>query len=111
MRSRSAPVFLTAAMAAASLSGLASPSGYPLPPLTGSALTGPMDPTVDDDLLQVDDQKPEPATSDRARVAPGPSERKEAAMPEVRQTPAGGQAAGKPDGSKPAGAEEGKRDD
>lgn len=60
---------------------------------------------------RAEDIKPEPATSDRARVAPGPSERKEPASSEVRQTPAGGQTGGKPESGKPDGAEEGKRRD
>ncbi len=45
-------------------------------------------------VLPAADEKPEPATSERARVAPGPSERNEPAAAEVRQTPAGGQRAG-----------------
>ena len=62
---------------------------------TGCIAAGPEDPSVDGDLddilLRVDDPKPAPATSDRARVAPGPSERTEPAAPEVCQTPASGE--------------------
>jgi hypothetical protein len=111
MRSRSAPAFTAAALAAIGLGGFAPSFPYPAPGLKESALVGPMDPSVDGDLMQVDDPKPEPATSDRARVAPGPSERKEPASSEVRQTPAGGQTGGKPESGKPDGAEEGKRRD
>lgn len=93
MRSRSAPAFMTAAMAAIGLNGLSPPSFHPVPGLGEGALTGPMDPSVDGDLSQVDDHKPGPATSDR--VAPGPSECAEQAAPEVRHTPAGGQTGGK----------------
>ncbi len=57
---------------------------------------------------QAEDIKPEPATSDRARVAPGPSERTEPATPEVRQTPVGGQTGGGTEG-KPDTGEQGKR--
>ncbi len=74
-------------------------------------LDGSDGPTVDGDLMPLDDPKPEPATSVRARVAPGPSERREPASSEVRQTPAGGQTGGKPEGGTPDGAEEGKRRD
>lgn len=57
---------------------------------------------------RAEDTKPEPATSARARVAPGPSERNEPAAPEVRQTPAGGQTGGGT-GSAPDTGERGKR--
>lgn len=52
--------------------------------------------------------KPEPAASDRARVASGPSERNEPAAAEVRQTPVGGQTAGGAMGA-PSAPEQGKR--
>ena len=82
--------------------------------VAGLADASPADPSVDGDLdgilLRVDDPKPEPATSDRARVAPGPSERKEPAAPEVRQTPVGGQTAGGTTGT-PAAPEQDKRRD
>jgi hypothetical protein len=62
---------------------------------------------------RAEDIKPEPATSDRARVAPGPSERNEPAAPEVRQTPVGGQTGGGQTGGgtggKPDTGEPGKR--
>ena len=57
---------------------------------------------------RAEDPKPEPATSDSARVAPGPSERNEPAAPEVRQTPVGGQTGGGT-GGKPDTGEPGKR--
>ena len=65
---------------------------------------------ADGALLQAAGDKPEPATSDRARVAPGPSERNEPAAPEIRQTPAGGQTSGGTQG-KPDAAEQGKHND
>ena len=57
---------------------------------------------------RAEDVKPERATSSRARVAPGPSERNEPAAAEVRQTPVGGQTAGGATGT-PAAPEQGKR--
>ncbi len=57
---------------------------------------------------QAEDIKPEPATSDRARVAPGPSERNEPAAPEVRQAPVGGQTGGGTGGTPDTG-EPGRR--
>ncbi len=79
-------------------------------PAAGCVIAGPADPSVDGDLdgirLRVDDPKPAPATSDRARVTPGPSERTEPAAPEVRQTPAGGET-----GFRSPKTEEGKHHD
>jgi len=76
----------------------------------GCVTAGPADPSVDGDLdsilLRVDGPKSAPATSERARVAPGPSERTAPAAPEVRQTPAGGET-----GPRSPGPEEGKRHD
>jgi len=67
-----------------------------------------MDPSVDGDLdgilLRVGDPKPTPATSDRARVAPGPSERTAPAAPEIRQAPAGGESKDRPGDAKPGDA-------
>jgi len=61
-------------------------------PATECTIAGPEDPSVDSDLegimLWVDNPSPAQATSNRVRIAPGPSERAE---PEVCQTPAGGQ--------------------
>lgn len=77
--------------------GLTSPvvQAHAAKSMTAAEVAGPMDPSVDGDLdgvlLWVDDPKPAPATSDSARVAPGPSERTAPAAPEVRQTPAGGE--------------------
>lgn len=75
-------------------------------PAAGCVIAGPAGPSVDgnldDILLRVDDPKPAPATSDRARVARGPSERTAPAAPEVRQTPAGGENQGKPGDAKGA---------
>ena len=59
---------------------------------------------------RAEDAKPEPATSDRARIAPGPSERNEPAVAEVRQTPAGGQTGGGTVGT-PDAAQQGQRRD
>ncbi len=82
--------------------------------VAGLADAWPADPSVDGDLddilLRAGDEKPEPATSDRARVAPGPSERNEPAAAEVRQTPVGGQTAGGTTGT-PAAPEQDKRHD
>ena len=61
-------------------------------------------------VLRVADEKPEPATSDSARVAPGPSERNEPAAAEVRQTPVGGQTIGGTTGT-PAAPEQGRHRD
>ena len=61
----------------------------------GCVMAGPMDPSVDGDLdgilLRAGNLNPAPATGDRARIAPGPSERATPATPEVRQVPAGGE--------------------
>lgn len=61
-------------------------------------------------VLRVANEKPEPATSDSARVAPGPSERNEPAAAEVRQTPVGGQTSGGTIGT-PAAPEQDRRRD
>jgi len=44
---------------------------------------------------------PEAATSESARIAPGPSERTAPAAPEIRQAPPGGGNDAKPDDTKP----------
>jgi len=106
MRPLAALTIMTAAMAATCLAGLAPPSIHAAPWLERDAFAGPMDPTVDGVLLQVNDPKPEPATSDGARVAPSPSERKEPAAPDTRQTPAGGQTEGTRDGAEPGNRHE-----
>jgi len=89
---------------AGSPAGLSSLFLHAAPHAERAADWGRTDSSADGDLLRVDNPKPEPATSDRARVAPGPSERKEPASPEIRQTPVGGQTEGKP-----AGAEQDRR--
>jgi hypothetical protein len=93
------PSALLLLAAASSLPGLASPLPQPVPPPKGVANSGPVAPLVTEGLIWVVDPKPEPATSDRARIASGPSERKEAATPEIRQAPVGGQTGGKSAGT------------
>jgi len=103
MRLTHAVAFVTMASLAGLLLRPARTATY----MAAAGIAGPMDPSLDGNLLKIKDAKPEPATSDRARVAPGPSERTLPAAPEVRQTPAGGETRGESDRS-PDGAKEGK---
>ena len=90
---------LTHAIAVLTMAGLTGllPLQSPAAARTGTVdVAGPMDPSVDGDLTEIADAAPAPATSNAARVAPGPSERTAPAAPEVRQTPAGGEKVPKP---------------
>lgn len=82
----------------AAFAGLMPPPPYELAWSGQSVMLGRMIAPVDDDStaasLAADQTKAtangHSATSDRARMASGPSERSEPASPEVRQSPAGG---------------------
>ena len=78
-------IHAAALLATASLIGSAVQPSRAAVPVAAADAVGPMDPCVDGDLFAVADPKPAPATSDAARVAPGPSERTAPAAPEVGQ--------------------------